>query len=333
MSIGLQILGNPDRDNALWVQIDTGQSITRLLFDCGDGCLTGVPYGEIQAIDHLFFSHLHMDHVSGFDAFFRCVFNRDAKPNQVWGPPETARILQHRFQGFLWNLHEQMSATWRVSDINEGHVHTSRFELGEAFAIMRDEGARSYERTILDGPGFLVEAIILDHKTPSAGYIVREKLRQNIDPSRLAALGLRPGPWLKGFKETSSGATIVIEGVAHSADQLRRELLVDTPGDSVAYLTDFWLDERELDRLAEWLNGCRKIVCEAQYRHSDLELAQKHYHLTASLSATLAQRANAEELILFHLSNRYDRAGWAEILREAQAVFPHTRYPKHWGIA
>ena len=111
MSIVFRVLGQAGRDNALLVQVDSGQAVERLLFDCGEGCLSELSFAEVTSIDHLFFSHLHMDHVGGFDSFFRCTFNRDTRPNHIWGPPETARIMQHRFEGFLWNLHEQMSAT------------------------------------------------------------------------------------------------------------------------------------------------------------------------------------------------------------------------------
>src|SRR5215475_13860300 len=141
MSLTFRVLGTAGNDNALLVHVDSGQAVERLLFDCGEGCLSELALADIQAIDHLFFSHLHMDHVGGFDTFFRCTFGRDTKPNQVWGPPETARILQHRFQGFLWNLHEQMSGTWRVTDVSPEETRTVRFELQEAFTVAHDEGS------------------------------------------------------------------------------------------------------------------------------------------------------------------------------------------------
>ena len=80
MSISFEILGSPGSDNALLVRVDSGQSLSRLLFDCGDGCLQSVPYAELLAIDHLFLSHLHMDHIAGFDYLFRALFNRQSKP-------------------------------------------------------------------------------------------------------------------------------------------------------------------------------------------------------------------------------------------------------------
>lgn len=73
MSLASQVLGNAGRDNALLVSVDSGQAVHKLLFDCGDGCLGQLPFGEVQTINHLFFSHLHMDHVSGFDTYFRCI--------------------------------------------------------------------------------------------------------------------------------------------------------------------------------------------------------------------------------------------------------------------
>jgi len=333
MSITFRILGTAGRDNALLVQVDSGQAVERLLFDCGEGCLSGLALSDILAIDHLFFSHLHMDHVAGFDSFFRCNFSRQTKPNRIWGPPETAHILQHRFQGFLWNLHKEMSASWFVSDIHPGQVRTTRFELGEAFAVAHDEGVRPYEEALVEGDGFIVEAVTMEHRTPTLAYVIREKARRNIDTSRLASLGLRPGPWVKQLKESSgTSEVVVIDGVTHSMNELRMSLLVETPGESVAYLTDLLLDESAMQRLSAALKGCGTIICEGQYRHADLDLALKHFHMTTVLSATMAKRVGAKELVLFHLSDRYQAEDWMEMLQEAREVFPNTHYPTHWSL-
>ncbi len=333
MSIAFQILGQAGGDNAVLLHIDSGQSIERLLFDCGEGCISELPLSEIQAIDHLFFSHLHMDHVAGFDSFFRCVFNRETKPNRIWGPPDMIRIFHHRFQGFLWNLHEQLNASWQVSEIHPHEVRTARYELREAFSTVHDECAQPYEWTIFEGEAYTAEAITMDHRTPSMAYIIREKPRQNVDTSRLAALGLRPGPWLKSLKEIETTTEpLVIDGIAYSHEQLRKALLVESPGDSFAYLTDFLLNEPAIERLAERLHGVGHVVCEGQYRHSDLELAEKNFHTTTIQSATLAQKAQIGELYLFHLSARYERRDWLQMLHDARTIFPNTYFPAHWNL-
>lgn len=333
MSIAFRILGEADADNALLVEIDSGQSVERLLFDCGEACLAGVPFTEILAIDHIFFSHFHMDHVGGFDTLFRALFNRSARANVIWGPPETSRIMHHRFQGYLWNLHEGFNVPWHVIDIHPGELRMSRFELQEAFAVAHDEGRRPWSNHIFKGAGFTLEAMTMDHRTPSMAYIVREPAKHHIDMTRVAALGLKPGSWMQALKDAPEGAgELAIEGSMHSVADLRRHLLVESAGDSIAYLTDFLLDESSIDRVAAALNGCRTLVCEGQYSRADVELADRHYHMTTVRSAALAKRAGAEQLILFHISDRYDRKGWIEMLREAREVFPNTRYPGHWEL-
>jgi ribonuclease Z len=333
MSLALQILGDAGRDNALLVRVDAGQALSRLLFDCGEGCLAPLPVGEVQGIDHLFFSHFHFDHVAGFDSFFRGNFNRADRPNVLWGPPGAAGVLQHRLRGYTWNLVAGLAVSWRVHEIHPDHVITSRFELAEGFAVAHAEGRRDRGGTLVDGPGYTVEAVLLDHGIPSVGYVVREKPRVNVDPARLAALNLKPGPWLKRIRDPrDESVTVEVAGTTRRLADLQDALLVTTPGESVAYLTDFLLDRAAEDALAVALHGCTAVVCESQYRDADRELAVRNFHVTAGQAANLARRAGIGSLILFHVSERYRRDEWPDLLAEAQAVFPNTRFPVHWGL-
>ena len=50
-------LGDAGRDNALLVTVETGQAVSRLLFDCGEGCLNSLPFSDVRANDHLCFFH------------------------------------------------------------------------------------------------------------------------------------------------------------------------------------------------------------------------------------------------------------------------------------
>jgi ribonuclease Z len=335
MTLAFQVLGSPDRDNALLVRIDSGQGVSRLLFDCGDGCLRDLPFTEVQEIDHLFFSHTHIDHIAGFDAFFRSPFGRTGRTTHVWGPPRTAEVLHHRFQGFLWNWRAGWEARWLVHELHPDKVETHRFELSEAFAVNHEEGARPRKSSLVAGPGFVVEAQLMDHGIPSVAYVVRETPRVNVDVGKMTALALKPGPWLKQVREgPQPGETeiIVAGGAAHRLADLRQALLVVTPGESVAYLTDFLLDEAALERLVPVVRGCTVVVCESQYRHADVELATRNFHMTATQAATLASRAGVGRLVLFHLSDRYRPEQRREMLAEAQAVFPATSFPEHWSI-
>ena len=333
MAIQYQVLGSPGRDNALLVRVDTGQSITRILFDCGDGCVAELGFGEIQAIDELFFSHLHMDHIGGFDSFFRCTFNRDAKPNRIWGPAQTSTILQHRFCGFWWNLHAGQPGTWQVCDILPDRIERSRFEIAEAFATRHSDGIQvPSDGCVLATPEYEIRALPLKHNGPCLGYLLRERSSVNVRTERLAELGLKPGAWLKALKGGTAETATDPSGNTLDLIALRRELLVETPGDSIAYLTDFLLDDETCAFLELQLRGRRTVVCEAQYRHADLALARRNSHTTTSHVAQLAARAGIGELVLFHLSDRYDRSTWLEMLDECRRLFPATNFPTSWQL-
>jgi ribonuclease Z len=334
MSITVQVLGDPGRDNAVLMQQDSGQGVARLLFDCGDGCVSRLPVGTVQEIDHVFFSHFHMDHVAGFDAFFRCTYNRTARLNHLWGPPGSAEVLSHRFRGYLWNLHGGQAVSWFVHEIHEDRVRTTRFALDETFARPHAESDTPRQPVVLDAGEFTVEALAMDHGTPSLAYVVREAARVNVDPAKLAALGLPPGPWLKRVRgpRAEDKETITVDGATHRVAELQDALVTTTPGESAAYLTDFLLDDAAQERLAAALRGVMTVVSECQYRHADLDLARRNYHMTATQVAETARHAGVGRLVLFHLSDRYTATEWLAILAEAKGIFPATSFPEAWGL-
>ncbi len=334
MPLTFQVLGSPGRDNALFVKVDTGQSQSRLLFDCGDGCPHQVGPSELREVDHLCFSHLHMDHVSGFDLFFRVNFDRTNKENRVWVPHGSGAVIHHRLQGFMWNLvDEKQKGEWLVHEIAPDAVWDAKYLTKDGFRTMnvRVEWPRR-DRTIIDGDGFTVEAVLLDHGTPSVGYIVRELARVNVNTEKLLAKGFKPGPWLKRLRGAvvAPGETIEVNGVPHPLGALQAELIVTTPGDSIAYLTDFRMLPATSDTLAEALCGVNTVVCESQYRAADADLANAVMHSTAEEVASMAAKAGIGKLILFHFSDRYDAIARREILDEARAIFPNTSLPDGW---
>ncbi len=90
MSLDYQVLGEPGRDNALFLRIDTGHEIDRLLLDCGEGCPQRLSISDVQTIDVVGFSHFHIDHVAGFDSFLRHNYARADKPIRILGPAGAA---------------------------------------------------------------------------------------------------------------------------------------------------------------------------------------------------------------------------------------------------
>ncbi len=334
MAIHWEILGKRGEDNALLVTVDTGQSQDHLLFDCGEGCLSDVRISTIQSIEHLFFSHFHMDHVSGFDTFFRHNYNRPNGSVHVWGPPGTIEVMGHRFRGFSWNLHHDQSGEWVVHEISNTDLAKSRFLTREAFA---NNEARPLQPRAKDTPdliadSFVIKSLLLPHgDIPSVGYLLKEKDKQNIDPAALQESELRPGAWLQALTDESKGdeSRLTIDEKDYVLGALREKLLETRAGESIAYLTDFRVesDTPEWNELVEWLRGTDTLVCECQYRNADRILAERNGHMTTGLVGTLAREAEVKHLVLQHLSRRYEEVEWDEMTLEVQKEFPRASLP------
>jgi ribonuclease Z len=335
MTIEHAVLGRPGRDNALHVSIETGQAVHDLLLDCGEGCLGELPIARIGAIEVLLFSHFHVDHIGGFDAFLRCNYARPDRPARIFGPRGTIEVIGHRLRGVTWNLVEGSPGEFDVTEIFPDRLVSVRFLTCEGFGVAHPLGERPRTGTaILEETDYVVDAMLLDHGIPSAAYRITERDRSNVDPGALARLGLRPGPWLKSVKDPAAdpGETVKAGGASWTVGDLRRELLVRSPGESIAYLTDFRLDEAAEARLAEMLRGCRAIVCENNFLDPDRELADRSFHMVTSDVIRLAARVRPEALVLFHVSDRYTAEDLKGMLEQVKAEVPGARFPPSWVI-
>lgn len=337
MTINHDILGEPGRDNALLVTIDSGQSQHRLLFDCGEGCLSKIPISQIQTIEAVFFSHFHIDHIAGFDTFLRMNWARPDAPVRIFGPPGAIEILHHRLRGYTWNLVAGVPGEWVVTEVGDGKLNSSRFLTAEGFETEHAfPGCSEAGDVVYRGDCFTVRSHTLDHGTPCLAYAVREDDRQNVDTDVLRELGLQPGPWLKAVKDVggvNEETPINIAGDDHTVGALRRRLVISSPGESIGYVTDFFLaTEADEDRLVGFLSSSGTLVCENNYRDADADLARKNYHMTSSDVARLADRVGPAKLVLFHVSDRYDMQAWQEQLAEVRGQFDRADFPREWGI-
>ena len=330
MSIDFQILGHPGFDNCLYLRVDTGASVEKLLFDCGEDCLDKISISQLKGIDYIFFSHFHMDHIAGFDYYFRRVYHR-SEPVHIYVPGGTVDVIHNRFRGLTWNL-EQPKCTWFVTECCEKILKTYRFEKHELFEHKHFVDEHEYDRTILDLPTFSIDAVIMNHKTPTLSFCVREKTLHKVDEKKLRKMNLSPGGWLQSLKnlEIPDSDNIFIDKTKHNVGKLRKRLFREKSGDSIAYLTDFRLDTKTSENLQKMIQRCKTIVCESMYDNADIELAERNYHLIARESAEIAKNTSAKKLYLMHISERYSPQEMLEILEQAREIFPQTFLPKGW---
>lgn len=333
MSLTYKILGKPGRDNALFVWINSGNNYHRLLFDCGEDVLRNVNQSDVKSIDHVFFSHLHIDHIAGFDYFFRRNYDRDTKPVSIWGPEDTASIIHHRLLGYKWNLISGSPGNWLITEFNDAEKITFSFKASEAFQNKIASGPVGYSNIILEEKDFIVKEAILNHRIGSAAYRIEEKPSFNILKEKLEEMNLPHGPWLEKIKDFSikDSESISVEGKIFVIGELRSIILAEKKRDSIAYMTDFIYDDTAKQKGIELISGCDTLICESQYLSRDEDLALKNFHLTAAHAARLARGGNVKKLILFHISDRYmQEKEYLKLLDEARTIFPESYFPEEW---
>jgi ribonuclease Z len=73
------------------------------------------------------------------------------------------------------------------------------------------------------------------------------------------------------------------------------------------------------------------LICEASFAEEEKERAIENLHLTATDAATIAKKAKAKQLILTHISQRYEHN--PEIIeKEAKKVFKNTKLAKDFDV-
>jgi ribonuclease Z len=334
MSISYRVLGKPGWDNGLLVRINSGTRVYNLLFDCGENILKDLNQRDIKSIDYLFLSHLHIDHIAGFDYFFRRNYDREKKPVFVYGPEDTVELIHHRLRGFKWNLVKGVPGLWYVTEASEKKLSTFLFKTSDGYSVKYHVEDKSFNGLLIDNQDFTVRISVLNHLIPSAAYLVKEKPSFNINKEALTATGLTPGPWLEKVRDLSTDAseTVLIGDKSYKLKTLRDKLIERKEGESAGYLTDFIYEKKTIAKIKSAFRRCDVMVCESQYLSAEKVFAKRNYHLTAKQAARLAKTANAKRLILFHISDRYTLRNYLTLINEARKIFPETYLPAEWKI-
>ncbi len=148
-----------------------------------------------------------------------------------------------------------------------------------------------------------------EHNITSVGYTVSEKDRPGkLDREKAISLGIKDGPDMSRLK---NGETV--NGV--SPDQVLGPVI---KGISVSYTGD----TKYCQSVIDGSRGCNVLIHESTYMESEADLAVEHSHSTALQAAKVAKEAGVENLILTHISNRYNETSVVE--DEAKSIFNNT---------
>jgi len=281
-----------------------------VLFDLGD--LQALSRREVLRVSHIFVSHMHMDHFSGFDRLLGLSLYRE-KQVHIVGPPGLVDAVEAKLRAYTWNLLNERSQDFSVvaSDWTEGRfIAEAAFRARNAFARIDRPGRDA--RFPLEDPEFTIEAVTLDHGIACLAFAFQERMRVNVHKAQLDALGLPVGQWLTEAKRAArSGAGAAAEFTPMAGrtvtlgELLRRQALVSAPGQRIVYATDLAFHPRNVARLCALACGADRLFIEGGFLEEDRDLAASKKHLTAAQAGAIARRAGAISAQQLHFSPRY----------------------------
>ena len=269
---------------AILVQRDGEQ----LMLDCGEGVQRQMLMAgsSLNRITKVFVTHMHGDHVMGLPGLLQtmALLGREKKL-EIYGPPD--------IRGFLRGIRETVQ-----------FVLTFPIEIHEierpGVACREDE--------------YTVEAVRSKHVIPSFAYAYVEKPRPGrFYPEKAKALGLPEGPlWSRLQRgervKLPNGCVVKPEEVLGSPRQGRK----------IVYTGD----TKPFKRLEKFAADADLLIHDSTLGDELAERAEKYGHSTVDQAAESAKKAKVKQLILTHISQRYeDPSTW---LKQARKIFKNT---------
>ncbi|GMO19778.1 ribonuclease Z [Bradyrhizobium sp. TM233] len=260
----------------------------RILVDCGEGTQRQLlrSGSGFRRLDRVLLTHAHLDHVLGIPGLFSTLgLRQSAEMMTIHGGPGTLDIVIRMLTG-LW---------------------------GAGRAPIPVEFAALSEGQVIDAGDFTIDCFPVRHRdTDSFGFVFQSPPRRHLLSERLSALDVPDGP-MRG--ELAAGRAVVI------ADRtIDPEDVLGPPSGGKRLIVIG--DTETTDGLSQYVADADLLVIEATFLDRDAPTARNYGHLTAAEAAAFAAANNVGQLVLTHMSGRYEDD---EILAEAARIFPNTR--------
>jgi ribonuclease Z len=304
-----------------------------IMFDLGE--ITALTPRDILKISHVFVSHAHMDHFTGFDKLLRIFLGRDSELH-IYGPPGFSKHIEGKLNGYVWNLVEEYeyNLVLRVSEVHENKMVQKKFLCKEGFRPGEAATSDITDGTLYKTPAFQVRGLLLDHRIPCLGLTLEESIHVNINSEELKKLNLDTGPWLTQFKKEIYAGTPkdadffvineengkVPEKVRFTLGGLSEKIATITQGQKITYITDVIGSDVNISKIIELARGSDHLFIEAAFMERENSIAKEKYHLTAAEAGRIARAAEVKKLTLFHFSPRYSHME-TELINEAMEAY------------
>jgi len=258
------------------------------LIDAGEGCQLKLGQFKIKRnrISHILISHLHGDHVFGLPGLITSFnLNGRKEPLSIYGPS---------------GIKEFIETVLRISQSYMG------------FELSIHEIRENDNQVLFEIDDLRVSAFPLKHRIPTYGYRIDETTSKlNVRSDKISEFELS----VDEIKQIKEGRDIKRNGHIIANSELT---LTKRKRKSFAYCSDTVYDEDVI----QYISNTDILYHEATYLDELRKQADERMHTTAKGAATIALKANVDQLIIGHFSSRYTEL--SPLLEESQSVFPNS---------
>lgn len=260
------------------------------LFDCGEATQHQILHTSLKPgkINKIFITHMHGDHIYGLPGLLGTrSFHGAETPLTVYGPAGIREFIEVSLRASSTNVRYPL-------EIKEIDSNGPIFEDSE----------------------YVVSSAKLNHGITSYGFRVAQKEQPGaLLAEKLKSEGVPPGPLYKHLKK-GMDVTLPDGRFIQGKDFLGPP----KSGKTVTIIGDTKFTEK----CAELAEKADILVHEATFKESEVKLAEEYFHSTALQAAETARAAGVKQLILNHISSRYQGKAVDLMLEEAREVFPET---------
>ena len=241
---------------------------------------------NFQRIEHVFISHLHGDHFFGLVGLLSTMHLMGrVKPIYIYGPVGLKEIIELQLE------------------FSKGRLAFDRIyreiEPNETVILFEDDKVS-------------VSCFPLAHKIPTSGFIVREKERER---KLLVEKAWEDRVKIEHYHKLKAGEDVEEEGRL-----IRFEDYTEPPAKPKSYA--YCSDTKYMESTGIAVKDVTVLYHEATFVEELRDRAEATKHSTAGDAAKVAREANVNQLLIGHLSARYD-SGELHIA-EASVIFENV---------
>lgn len=259
-----------------------------MLFDCGEGAQRQMLHTKVSPmkISKIFISHFHGDHILGLPGLLQSLGLQDRKEKMTIYGPRGLNKVRDAIYSFGY-----CKIDYPVEFI----------EIGSETVEETDE--------------YIIRSQMVRHNVPSLAYSIEEKKKPRFLREKAIELGVPVGP---AFGRLHNGEEIEVNGKIIKPEQVLGE---PRKGIKITYSGD----TRPCEEMIEFAKDSTILIHESTFSVQDEENAEEHGHSTAADAAFIAKQSNSSELILTHISTRYNGDFSKILLKEAKEIFENTK--------